>query len=76
MKKTYIVPAIDYYACTTSNMIAASKDGRYSDNSMAGGWGPTGVTDANSDSQFSHGQSADGTGNRAKNFNAWEAWDD
>lgn len=77
MKKKYIAPAIDHVACTTTNMIAASyKDGRFSDNSIAGGWTPTEVTDASSGSQFSHGQSSDGTGNRAKDFNAWDSWDE
>lgn len=78
MKKKYIAPAIDHVACATTNMIAASniKDGRFSDNSMAGGWTPTDVTDASSNSQFSHGQSSDGTGNRAKDYNAWSSWDE
>lgn len=77
MKQKYIVPKSEHVACIAASMIAISlNNGRYSDNKQAGGWTPTGVTDATSGSQFSHGQSADGTGNRAKESNAWESWDD
>lgn len=74
MKKKYIVPAIVHVACTTINMIAASTDGRYTDNSSAGGWNNTETGEAGSSSEFSHGQSQGGTGSRAKGFDAWDSW--
>lgn len=79
MKRKYIIPTVCITFIGSTFILAGSgpiTDGRYSDNSQAGGWAQTGTSDASSGSQFNHGQSSDGTGNRAKGHNAWDTWDE
>lgn len=81
MKKVYVKPTIDHVMVETESFIAATLTGTRATSMQAeSNWVINGgnlqeIRNATADQTFSHGQSADGTGNRGKD-NPWANWDD
>ncbi len=81
-KKTYIKPVTEVIVMHSEAMMAASNKFakmattyRYWEGDCPTTSQKWGIVNASADAVFTHGQSANGGGNRSK-FDAWSAWDE